>query len=463
MVLIMNSVIKYSKTKKIFKIVPSKVDTVIFDEIKSYKYVYGRYNGMFEHEGNSYSNMENLIIDNKFHNICLDIGSTKAKNIYFKNEQNLGGITIPYNLIKRNKLRIQFSWRKQYKSNIAKINFVFDEKTVPLNLEEVKEIYIESNNNVLRIEIKGNTWYREYTIDESRNIKKVASHYRITENDIKDNILDLRNYLNYEQLLLEQLKIDTLIINKHYIKKIKNLLNINKQLHRKTLNFNKLRIIDDSDMKLMPYDETFIIDDYIGFYENPNYIHIKNEDNQVLIFLDKNDEIKVLDRHKIKNQKDVEDVIFRGLPENPLILIKYKKKDKYQVIDFNATYNITKLFTKFVLGNINTRVGRNTETALNYFQNNDWVSIFSKVNISSDGFHIIYEDYLKYKEHLKKLLKLGFSYKALMYLHDRKCNAITKINGDNDLNLDNITQDEVLCYNELGKKYIKSKRKNNYG
>ena len=253
------------------------------------------------YQGNNFEdkdlyNIKNIIIDaDKFKNQKLKIDSSKVENVYFLNEQNLGGLTIPVDILYNNNLDIKLYWNDDYKSNIKEINFIYGKNKVEsVNLEGIKKVSIETT-------------------------------------------------------------------------------------------------VNDND-------------------KNPFEIKIN--------------------------------------------------------LEFDKTYDIDKLFTRFCLTNIDCFTIFNEKKAYEYLSNDDWGRIFSEGIISNSVFHELYNRYLEYIKHLKRLKELGFSYKALIYLHDKNFNNMTRLykgRNDNVFDYDSITQTEISCFNEIGKEYVKSKRNDNYG
>ena len=127
----MSKAIKYSKLINKKK---NDVDTVILDRIT--------YCSSFVEKENK--NIKNIDIqygikhsDRKKYMV---IYSTNAKNIYFKDEENLGGITFP---VSKKDYHLHLGWDDERYCNIKTINITYDDGCEKIELDEsVKNIEI---------------------------------------------------------------------------------------------------------------------------------------------------------------------------------------------------------------------------------------------------------------------------------------------------------------------------------
>lgn len=458
----MPKVIKYSeldnKLKKILHLSITKFDTIYLDNphyyIENDKYI---------------KNLNTIIISkNMIENVYdnLKILLPYVKDIYVEGYDNLGGITIPYNVIKKDfKLFIKF----EENTEIKKLNILNDKNSI-IKLDkdiEYLEIFKVYKDEVI-IYIKYKKRKLKYTIDNLGNINEVKDTYIIDDSDIKDGTLDLTNLTEYVKLSFPRKNINTLIINKHYIE-FPNKLYFLSSSRKYTpfhdyMNFNKLRIVDDNNMKLLPIDKTFDISSNKKIYfisDGNKYIYIKNEkeDNNTLIYVDKNNNIKILERKEMLTNPDIIEVIINyrdsELIHNSsprLILIKYK--DYYIIKDFDKEYKLDNSFFKLL--SVSAEQFFCSNKLIEALKNNDLITIFNSNEFYYKLFYEMYNEYLKYKNYIDRLISLGFTNDAIEYLFDRKFNTI--INPDENI-LSEIENIEIKHFNEIGEYYIKKKRK----
>lgn len=311
-----------------------------------------------EHSNHDYINslyINNLILERGCN---AKIRYTNAKNIYIENEINFGGITLPYTYMLKNNPYFEFSWNKEYPSYINKINIIYEneDKTInikTININNVEKIIITVLEYTLKIAIENNNSKIEYSIDELGQERTKKTSSEISENDIKDNTLNLSDYLDYESIYYNNfntLNVDTLILDKECLKKLDKIKSAFTYIK-----FNNLKIIDSNEMKLFPQILNINKEeiDIINILEDGNrnyYINIYGHDRKI-IYLDKEENIKVYSKNDLMIDKRVEEVKFyledvfkRGI-NYPLILIKYKN-NKHKLIMFDEEIIINKLLTE---------------------------------------------------------------------------------------------------------------------
>ena len=453
----MKNEVKYSvfSKKKKSSIIPKNrnFDTMILDDIY--------YQNKVEYNFDSLSNIKNLIIDHKIIKKITDkavwrdptqIYSSKAENIYYKNCANLGGITFPLNEIDDN-LIVNWGWGKEAQSNIKTINIITKNDVIKFNMsdEYLRKVSFfvrtKEDKNILKLVIETRRYEKEYYIDEELGLDKEATktiNYTYTERDLINDVLDLSNISSYNNVNFQYLNIDTLIINKKDLDKIKNNNFINNHLFVK-----KIKVIDDNDMKLNPVIEI----DFNNELYIYNHEYILNKDlNKLLLEIESKD-IKVLDKKELLKDENAKDVEFI-FDVCQLIIIKYKNNN-YKIIDLDKEYIFDKLFTKFFLMYIDSSLEKY------YIQSEkilDWINIFKSGEYENEDLEEIYSDYLIFKERIQKLLELGFSYKTLIYFYENRFDNMINTNSYNLISIKDISENEINNFNEIGKSYIKKKR-----
>jgi len=422
--------------KKLRKHDNKEINTVI---IKDYVY-----NGSEEYYRNVIIN--NLIIQNKGR-YNTDIYNTKCKNIYLGINNNQEGLNVSsdnLNALYENKISFKWDPNSNLKANIDKLNVLHEGKdyTFYLNKEELESIRLykdkRGRNFKLTIEIKSINCDMEYTIYNDE-IQKYIEYKNITKNDLINGTLDLTKFNDYSILTLSDIKIDTLIINKEYIKKL-NDIDINDNVFIKNI-----KIIDNNEIKLNPINQIPFEDclEISGKY-------IEGQNNKILIYLDKKKNIKVYKKEEILKDKDIESIEFIWNYGTYIILYKYK--NKYKVFIDDNEYIINKLFI-FFAQNALFRYNLDTK-AKTLLENND-IKTFLSDCISIKVFHTLYYEYLEFKKNFKKLFNRGFTYDYFMYLHERGLDRVILEMCKNTFDDSKFNNLEISELNTLGKKYVK--------
>lgn len=413
----------------------------------------------WESMSRNYRTLKTLLIDEETcKNKTITINCVTAENIYINNQVNKGDFTIPYEFLLKNEVALRLTWENIYVCNLKQINVVVNDKTVSITLNSPKEIIVFSDNNNLIIEIKNDKLSEKYSIDNKGISNKKITDYKITKDDIVNGVADLREYTNCEKVTIDNyLSFDKLIVNKYIFKNLDR-FQINSR-------YKILNIIDDDKMKLMPLNYNIekkgkinkfkIKEDYVIFIEGKN---------PKILYIDKSNNIKIIEENSLKNSGNIENVKFYlsvGISEenNYLILIKYKN-GKYIVREHNKEYKITELFKKYLLINLEKYyLLMHRVSVIKELSNNNLFYILEESGVSN--FKTTYADFLKFKEHIKKLLELGFSYKALIYFYEKNYSDI--INNFDKENLYEFEKYEIKYFNEIGKEYVREKRSKQSG
>lgn len=423
----LNKVLRYSSvdtgmTKRDKKLYENSDNTLLLDKQEYHAKFNGRYRN-----GVNYTDLKTLIIDEEIiKKYVIEIGECTAENIYIENDKNLGGITIPYEFFIDNKSTIKLEWDKTKRTSIEKINILINTNTYPIESKLIENITITTKGSNLIIKIENYNSIIMYIVNSLGEIEKELMARQIKESDIKNNCLDLRDFNEYETIIFDQLKFDKLIINKNILKNINNY----KEIFDK-LKFNTLDIIDDNDMKLFPSISNIEIKEedklkkcYADFYGY--YIKIMNKNDIKLIYIDKKDNIVYINdvylekKYNMKKAQLSTETYYGGSNKNFMIII-LDNNNKYKVIIDDKEYIITETFKNFLLLNKDIYL---TDNIIYDIKSNNWFNVLGYNDFRYNGFQTKYNDYLEYKERLKKLKELGLSYNALKYLYDKKINSI---------------------------------------
>jgi len=432
--------IKYSQLKL------RNIDTIILEENKYCDDVENKYEEL--------KNIKNFIIVDKIYKERGDnsivIHNTRAENIFFKNQENLGGLTIPVEYLKND---VYLEWYNNQKSNLKEINLIFPKQTEKIKLDEKPqriEIYVRSyfkNKKNILIIIEGQ--YNEiiYQGDSISGItEKKYEKYTYCDKDVKDGVLDLTNIDNHSKFL--NIDADTLIIKKEDLFKS----NFQYEFDEK-LSINKIKILDKNEMKLNPEIEII----FNGLLETYDYF-ITNGEKTEFIYLDKNNEIKVIYKDKLLEDENIEDVEFIINSDCELLLIRYKNK-KCKLIDENNEYLIDDLFGDYLYLNIDSYDFYEEEKPLikKYIIDKEWNKLFIDKIIDNNILCCIYDDYLKFIERIKELKKIGFKDETIKYLIYRKYDNLVNTKSKNILDIKEIGEHEVKLFNYISNKVIYDK------
>lgn len=416
------------------------IDTIILEENKYWDDVENKYDEL--------KNIKNFIIVDKIINKHGDnsivIQNTRAENIFFKNQANLGGLTLPIEYLK---VDVYLQWFNNFPRNLKEINLIFPKKMENIQLDEGTykiELFVRNYDINKSFMLKIYDKYKDiiYFGDTISGITdKQYDRYTYTNKDIKDGILDLRNI--DENSTYSNLDVNTIIIKKEDLFNSK----LNYEFDEK-ISVKELIIIDQNEMKLNPEIKI----NFDGLIEIYNYF-ITNGEKTKFMYLDKNSELKVLDKDELLKNENIEDVEFIINSECELLLIKYKNKT-FKIIDENKEYLIDELFGDYLYLNINSYDFYEEEKPFikKYIIDKEWKKLFIDKIIDNNILYCIYDDYLKFIERIKDLKKLGFKDIAIKYLISRKYDNIINTKSKNILDIKEIGDHEVKLFNYISDK-----------
>ena len=454
----LDDILKYSSvdqgmTKKELKQYEKSNKTLILD-----KKTYSGYRN-----GRNYRDLKTLIIEEDIiKNNIIEINECTAENIYIKNHSNTGGISIPYEFFINNKCTLKLIWDKEERTKIEVINIFMNDSVIPIESKLIEEITITTKDDTLLIKLENYNSIIMYKVNPlcNNSLGKVEKEYmarELLEEDIKNGILDLRKYNEFETLYFKKLKFNKLVMNKDNIKNIYKYINIFANLDFKTLN-----ITDDYEMKLFPSVISIELDEkenltkcYSKYYGN--YIRIETGEKAKIVYIDASDNIifinkKYLEKkYNIKNAKVIYEKAYSEATD--FMLLIEDNNNKFKVIMNDKEYMITNAFKNFLLLNKDIYI---PDRLLENIENDDWFNVIGYSCFNCKSFMTKYKDYLEYKERLNKLKKIGLSYNALKYLHDKNMNSIINTQTEEGLiDIKDISDYEVEAFNKIGEEYVK--------
>lgn len=403
-------------------------------------------------------NVKNIIISKKLveDTYNIEIYDSSATTLYFEGFTNFGDITIPIDYFNEEELTLYIINEENIECKFKKINIINDNKRLyTINLEDnLKEIIIRKDQDEydLYIYLRTNKNIIEYFIDKNNGCFKLPYRYFISESDLdKNKNLDLRNMLDYESIFCEKIDINTLIVDKRIFNK--------NQILKNNPNIKHIRFVDDNEMKLIPFDKSFLVSVVLLYETNCKYLYIKTNDDEVVIYLDKNNQLKFISKKELLNNNDIENIYFRFRKQNrvnggilePLnLIIKEYKDGRLEIFDLNNEINIDDEFKKNIFLNIEQLRKFNVDD-LNYIKNNKWLELFNSINFSNNLFNKICVIHLENKKIKEKAKSMGLSSDAINYLYSRGIlNTIIK---------NKLIQFEVEGFNDFGENYKKILKK----
>jgi len=452
----------------------NNIDTIVMDCGIFFENIY---------DHNKY--IKNLVIDLNNPENFVDINlrnENTIKNISFSNNPMLEGITIPLEVLKE---RLNFKILVfPDKNEIKKINLLNGENIEEINIDEsIYNFQIENiitkGNKKLEIIIRYNNKDEKIILYDSLGNKHISFEKQTIKTDHK---LDLRDYNDTTMIayLNNTLPIEEMIITPEILK--------NKQfVNFENIIINNLKILDHNEMLLNPNIfeldnvKLDIIKTHSEYKEKISNIMFleTNYHNKVYIYVDENNEIKIVEENKLKEKSNIDKYKFIKEEYSAGVLIKYKKDLKFDLILNNKLFHINKVFINWYLNNVtkyDTKIipnnffmfhNRNTNIYDLNIDEYKYISEYLFDNLLDDltrctlfdNFNKEYNKYLSYLNHIKYLHNIGYSYKALIYLHMHGFDNITGIN--NTLGYRNIEDKELIEeFNILGKKLIKRRNKN---
>lgn len=425
--------VKYSQLKH------RNIDTIVLNELKYWDDVENTYDEL--------KNIKTIIIDDKkiknnaYSDNYVAIQNTRAENIYFKDQDNLGGLTIN---VEKARHDIDLKWYRERQCKLKEINLVFPTKTEKIILgNNIISIHLVSyfleNELKFSLAIEDNKQKTNYSGNiNSGIIEKEYGFYTYTSDNVKNDILDLREFEKAEKIYCYNINVDTLLITKNIL-----FGDIFKQQFDEKLSINKLKIIDENEMKLNPEIEV----NFEGLIEIYDYF-ITDGEKTKFIYLDRNDDLKIIYKDKLLENENIEDVEFIVNSDCELILVKYKNKT-CKIIDKYNEYIIDELFGDFLYLNINSYDFYEEEIPhlKLYITNKEWDKPFKDKILDNNILGTIYDDYLKFIERIKELKKLGLKDKAIKYLISRKYDNLINTKSRNILDIKEIKKDEIELFN----------------
>jgi len=411
-------------------------------------------------------NIKNLIISKKYvvaKENYIEIYDTKANNLYYEGFSNFGDITIPIDFFVEEDLYLELI-NDKFKLNFKKINIIKENnKILHIDLDDnISLIKIYADSLGITIEVKSDKRVLYYETDVDGNIiHKSLQKYYLKKDDLDTfGNLDIRDYLNYENIYCDNIDINTLIIDKNIFKnkdKLDSLGLYEKNNDRP--NIKNVRIIEENDMKLLPYDKTFEIEDILLNSGNRIYLYIKTKDDEVVLYLNNSNELKFISKNELLKDNEIKNVYFRfrkqtrvnGGIHNPLsIIIKEYKDGKLEVFDLISDTIINDMFKNNILSNKEMKKW-NIDDSL-YIKNNNWLGLFNSENFSDNLFRKMKTIHEEMEIIKNKFKENGLSNDAIKYLVYR--DLLEKIN------IIKLSHYEVNAFNDLGNNYIKRKKLN---
>ena len=447
--------IKSSKINNSKKIIKSN-DSIYMNT----SYLHSEYN-----EINKVPNIKNIIISKNVldEEYNIEIKDSSANNIWFETFSNFGYLTIPIDYFYDENIILSLENEKNIKSEIKKINITKDNKIIKQIILENDIKYIEIRNadyvDTLFIHERSHDKIIDHYVNKEGESNKILYRYFITKNNLdKFNNLNLKEILDFQYISCEPIKINTLVADKRIFDKLSQ---YNQLFEQKENNptIKNIRIIDNNEMRLIQFDKTFEIKDILLNKEyNTKYIYIKTNNDEVVLYINKDNELKYISKNDLYKEENIKNVYFRFRKQiintiftiNPLnIIIKEYNNGEIKVLDLTNEINIDSNFKKNIIKNIeNLNI---KEEYLNYIKNNQWLELLNSKNFSNNLYNKIIFIH-KENELIKiKANKIGLNEDAINYLKSRE--ILEKI-LDKEL-----IEPEINGYNEIGKQYKKILKK----
>lgn len=407
-------------------------------------------------------NIKNIIISKNLVEVITDyieIYNSSANNLYFEGFPNFGEITIPIDYFLEESLNLEIVNKENIKCNFRKVNIVKDNKLISeIYLEDnIKEIEIcESDvSDNLDIKIITNNKIIKRSVDDEGKYFKTLYRYDITIEDLDEfNNLELNDILDYNYILCDKININTLIVDKRIFNKL-NTINSLFQKNANNPNIKSIRIIDNNEMRLLPFDKTFEIKNILFYDDDYNkYIYIETYNDEVILYMDKNNKLNFISKNELLKEKNLKNVYFRfrkqtninGGTLKPLsLIIKEYNDDNLKVFDLKNELNIDENFKTNIILNIE-KLRTNIEE-LNYIKNNKWLTLLNSINFSNHLYKQMLSIHYENERIKKQAEMLGLSSAAINYLKSRGIldSVVNK----------KLIQFEVEGFNEIGEKYKK--------
>lgn len=201
-----------------------------------------------------------------------------------------------------------------------------------------------------------------------------------------------------------------------------------------------------------------------------NIVYIENfsDENKTYVYLNENNELKIIASDKLENNSTIDKYKFIKKDDIAGIIIKYKKDLKFDLIINNKLFHINKVFINWYMNNTSEYDSKIIPFQYKHYQNiydihidgykeiGEYIydSLLESITEYSlfTNFKLDYNKYLKYQDYLKYLYNKGFSIKTLVYLHKHSFDNITGIK----CTYRNIEDEELIdSLNNIAKKLIK--------
>lgn len=451
--------IKSSKVNNKNKAINKKIDTIYMNTGNLFCY-----NKMLNI--NKTPNVKNIEISKNLADAIgyvIKIYDSSACTLHIEDSDNFGDITIPIITFLNNCVHLEINNNEVIKNNFKKINITRGHNIiVTINLDEnLSRINIQEDFDELVIETRNDKEIIQYIIKRNGEYNKYFKKYNISKDDLdKDGNLDIRELLKYEFLICESMDINTLIIDKNIFKNLKKLkkFETNKKKFYKT-NIKNIRIIENNDMKLIPFDKTFEIEEFILNDTGKKYLYIKTKDDEVVIYMDKDSNLKYISKNELLKDPEIKNVYFRFRKETkcngevykPLSFIIKEYKDSR--LKLNNLFKEIELDDNFKQ-NITFKIDKLSKlhfVYLNCINNNDYLNLLNLPEFSDEILNKLFKLHSECETTKNNIKKSGLSSKAIEYLTYR--GILEKIS---EIKLSEL---EINKFNELGESYKKILKK----
>ena len=254
--------------------------------------------------------------------------------------------------------------------------------------------------------------------------------------------------------MCDKININTLIVDKRIFNKLNTINSLFKK-NANNPNIKSIRIIDNNEMRLLPFDKTFEIKNILFYDDDYNkYIYIETFNDEVILYMDKNNKLNFISKNELLKEKNLKNVYFRfrkqtninGGTLKPLsLIIKEYNDDNLKVFDLKNELNIDENFKTNIILNIE-KLRTNIEE-LNYIKNNKWLTLLNSINFSNHLYKHMLSIHYENERIKKQAEMLGLSSAAINYLKSRGIldSVVNK----------KLIQFEVEGFNEIGEKYKK--------
>jgi len=449
--------VKSSKVNLKNKAINKKIDTIYMNTGNLFCY-----NKMLNI--NKTPNVKNIEISKNIANAkrhVIKIYNSSASNLYIEDSDNFGDITIPIIPFLNNCLYLEINNNESIKNNFKKINITRGHNIiVTINLDEnLSRINIKEEHDELVIETRNDKEIINYIIKRNGEYNKYFKKYNISKEDLdNDGNLDIRDLIKYEILSSNVINVNNLIFDKKIFKNIDKLNNLRLCQNYK-INIKNIRILEKDEMKLIPFDKTFEIEEILLDGDLIKYLYIKTNNDEVVLYVDKNNKLKYISKNELLKDDNIKNVYFRFRKETrcnggvfkPLsFIIKEYKDDGLKLNNLFKEIEIDENFKN----NINLKKDKLSKIHFDYLNcinNNNYLKLFNLDIFSNDLLTKLLLINSQCETIQDKLENSGLTDNAINYLKLR--GLLEKIS---ELKLSQI---EIDTFNELGENYKKILKK----